>query len=597
MKTRFIILFFLTAITNQLVAQKLPVVIPEQVGLNTVHLMHIDRVVNEAIENKEIPGAVIAIVKGSQIGYLKAFGNKQTYPINKAMEINTIFDLASCTKPLATGIATMKLVEQGYIRLTDPVHNYLPDFRPYKTDSLERAIRIVDLLTHTSGLPAYAPVSKLLESGEPAPQILKDYIACCDRIHEPSKAMVYSCLNYITLQHIITAVSKLNLDEFCAKEIFEPLNLKDTGFKLSEEQIERTAPTELINNEELLQGRVHDPLARKLNLGISGNAGLFSTAEEVALLTSLFLNQGAIGGKRILSAASIKKISTIPYELIQYGRTPGWDQKSPYSSHQGDLMSDAAFGHTGYTGTSITIDPERDLAIIVLTNSVHPYDKGKTIRLRALISNIVLAADGGASNQGYLKHYKTRMTMFNKEGKISKKDILFIGDSLTENGENWAKRLGNKRIRNRGIVGDNTNGVINRLHSLVEAQPKQVLLTIGINDISQGLNETTLVENIEHILKRFQKESPKTKIYLQSLLPINENKSWYRLMKGKTNIITSVNKRLEALATKLNIEFINSYPLFLEEGGDQLDPIYTNDGLHLNEEGYRVWSDFLKQYI
>lgn len=597
MKNRVIILFFLITIANQLAAQKLPVVIPEQVGLNTVHLLHLDRVINEAIEKEEIPGAVVAIVKKDKIGYLKSFGYKQVYPTKEPMDITTIFDLASCTKPLATATAIMKLVEQGYIRLTDPVSDYLPDFNKYENDSVKKEIRIINLLTHTSGLPGYAPVAKLSEENEPTAKVLQQYIANCPRNEEPGKRMKYSCLNYITLQHIIETTTNQPFNVFCDDNIFKPLNLKSTGFILSDKNKKRCAPTELINDGELLCGTVHDPLARIFNKGVSGNAGLFSTAEEVALLTSLFLNNGIIQGKRILSPASIELMQNTPIGLETFGRTLGWDKNTAYSSNQGDMMSQSAFGHTGYTGTSITIDPEKELALIILTNSVHPYDKGKTNRLRSLIANIVVAADNAAGNQDYLKHYQSRIETFENETPITQKDIVFIGNSLTENGGDWGKRLGKKHIRNRGIIGDTTYGVINRLSKIVEGRPKQIIVTIGTNDISQGLNNRTIIENIDSIIKAFQDHSPQTNILIQNVLPINEKKSWYRLMKNKSTVISDLNVLIKQLASQRGVTFIESYNEFVSDNTNQLKDVFTNDGLHLNEEGYHVWSNFLKQYI
>lgn len=592
-------LFIVTLVfllTQQLAAQKLPVVIPESVGLNTVHLMNIDRVVHQAIEKQEIPGAVIAIVREGKIGYLKAFGNKQIYPTSHPMDVRTVFDLASCTKPLATAISTFLLLEQGKIRLIDPVSYYLPHFKGYESDSLKQSIQIIDLLTHTSGLPPYAPVSTLAQEEGDSKEVLKAYISNCKRNTPPKTAMQYSCLNYITLQYIIEEVSGVSLQEFTQKNIYAPLKLTHTTFVPNEDLKAASAPTEVQPDGTLLQGVVHDPLARIMNKGISGNAGLFSTAEEVAVLASLFLNQGKANGVQLLSPASIQKMSELPIGLESFGRTPGWDKSSPYASNKGDLFP-TAFGHTGYTGTSVVIDPETHTALIVLTNSVHPYDKGKTVRLRSLLANIVASSIGTVNIDNYLSHYAERVEQFQSEKKIGKKDIVLLGNSLTENGGDWGKRFNRKHVRNRGIIGDNTEGVLNRLQEITQGEPKQLILTIGINDLSQGLNLYTLLENTEKIITTVQKESPNTKISLQSLLPINEEKCWYRLMKGKTKTIIAYNAMLRELAEKHQLTFIPAYSLFLEEGTDQLKGSLTRDGLHLNEEGYQIWSEFLKPYL
>lgn len=587
----------LLVFTQQLLAQKLAVVIPESVDLNTVHLLNIDKVVNRAIANKELPGAVIAIVREGKIGYLKAFGNKQTYPTSEPMDIHTVFDMASCTKPLATAISTFILVEQGELRLSDPVELFLPNFEPYESDSISQSIRIIDLLTHTSGLPAYAPVSTLMqEKGDPK-EILKDYISHCERNNPPRSTMNYSCLNYISLQYIIEQVSGMSLHEFTQKNIYQPLELTHTTFVPNQALKKECAPTEVQTDGTVLQGEVHDPLARIMNAGISGNAGLFSTAEEVAVLSSLFLNNGSVNGKTILSPASIQKMLHLPLGLEEFGRTPAWDLSSPYASQNGDLFGPQTVGHTGYTGTSISIDPETNTALIILTNSVHPYDKGRVIRLRALLANIVASSIGTVDIDNYLNHYAERIQEFESEKPISKKDIVFLGNSLTENGGDWAKRLGIKHVRNRGIIGDNTEGVWKRLESITKGTPKQILITIGINDISQGLNLYTLLENTERIIQKIQKDSPQTLISIQSLLPINEDKLWYRLMKGKSKIIEEYNVLLQNLASRYQLAFINSYPIFLEEGSNQLKAHLTGDGLHINDEGYQLWSQFLKPYL
>lgn len=587
----------LLVFTQQLLAQKLAVVIPESVDLNTVHLLNIDKVVNRAIANKELPGAVIAIVREGKIGYLKAFGNKQTYPTSEPMDIHTVFDMASCTKPLATAISTFILVEQGELRLSDPVELFLPNFEPYESDSISQSIRIIDLLTHTSGLPAYAPVSTLMqEKGDPK-EILKDYISHCERNNPPRSTMNYSCLNYISLQYIIEQVSGMSLHEFTQKNIYQPLELTHTTFVPNQALKKECAPTEVQTDGTVLQGEVHDPLARIMNAGISGNAGLFSTAEEVAVLSSLFLNNGSVNGKTILSPASIQKMLHLPLGLEEFGRTPAWDLSSPYASQNGDLSGPQTVGHTGYTGTSISIDPETNTALIILTNSVHPYDKGRVIRLRALLANIVASSIGTVDIDNYLNHYAKRIQEFESEKPIGKKDIVFLGNSLTENGGDWAKRLGIKHVRNRGIIGDNTEGVWKRLESITKGTPKQILITIGINDISQGLNLYTLLENTERIIQKIQQDSPQTLISIQSLLPINEDKLWYRLMKGKSKIIEEYNVLLQNLASRYQLAFINSYPIFLEEGSNQLKAHLTGDGLHINDEGYQLWSQFLKPYL
>ena len=576
-------------------AQSLPVFIPEALGFNTLKLKNIDRLMNEAILDKGLPGGVVAVVKKDKIAYLKAFGNQQLYPVVTAMDVHTVFDLASLTKPLATAISVFVLLERGELSLQDPVSFFIPEFENSSEDIHKKPIRVIDLLMHTSGLPPYAPVSSLINDRVDLdyPNRLKEYINQQSVISEPSEEMVYSCLNYITLQYIIEKIAGESLDTFADKNIYKPLKLTSTQFVPSGNLLRRCASTENITETQWLQGEVHDPLARVMNCGVSGNAGLFSTATDVATLASLFLNEGQASGQQILSPASIRVMSSLPLGLEQIGRTPGWDFDTAYSWNQGDLLHDNSFGHTGFTGTSIVIDPQAELAIIILTNKLHskePIDMGS---LFMRIVNVVASSDGTATNQNYLMHYAMRMDQFKKESPISSNDIVILGDSQVENGGDWAKRLGRKHVVNRGIVGDNTEGVLGRLDDIIAGSPKELILAIGINDISQGLNHYTLVENINKILQRFKAESPKTKLYLQSVLPINERKSFYSLLKGESQTIVKVNQELEKLAAKENVVFINTYPHFLEEGSDQLRPDWTNDGLHLKEDGYVMWTSLL----
>lgn len=593
-KVLFIILLCLLFV-GKLVAQSLPVFTPEKLGFNTLKLNNIDRIVNEAIAKHHLPGAVVAVVKKDKIAYLKAFGHQQLYPTLVPMDVHTIFDMASVTKPLATAVSTFILLERGDLSLQDPVSMYVPGFEESPTVKGKVSIRIKDLLLHQSGLPSYAPVSSLTK-GEGADYAfrLKDFIITESNSAIPESEMVYSCLNYILLQYIIEGVSGESLDVFASKNIYKPLQLTTTQFKPSIEQLDRCAATEIQPNGEYLKGEVHDPLARIMNHGISGNAGLFSTAPEVATLAALFLNNGMLNGKRILSPASIRKMSKIPFGFETGGRSLGWDVNSPYAWNQGDLTFDTSFGHTGFTGTSVVIDPEAELAIIILTNKLHAKESVATHSLFQRIVNIVEAANGTTTNESHLKHYAMRLDHFKDAPAITSKDLVMLGDSQIENGGDWAKRLERKHVVNRGIIGDTAEGILERLDDIIAGQPKQLLLAVGINDISQGLNSYTLLENIERIIQRIKQESPKTKIYLQSMLPFNEKKSFYSLLKGKSSYISEVNAELAKLAVTEGIPFIDIYPYFVEEGTNQLKSDWTNDGLHLKEEGYIKWVEILK---
>ena len=209
MKTICLILSCLLGFTA-VKAQPLSRVAPEQVGMDSQRLLWADEAINKAIAEKEIPGAVLAVVRHGKMAYLKAYGNKSLVPKAEPMTTSTVFDMASCSKSMSTAVCTMMLVERGLIRLLDPVSLYIPDFRPWQSEDGKRtkAIRIQDLLTHTSGLPAYAPVAQIQQAaGSPCPDALMQYIDTCQRGFEPQTDFRYSCLNFVTLQRIIETVS------------------------------------------------------------------------------------------------------------------------------------------------------------------------------------------------------------------------------------------------------------------------------------------------------------------------------------------------------------------------------------------------------
>ena len=396
MKNRIIIsivsiLFGVTLLS----AQSLPLAAPQSLGFDARRLGRVDEVINNAVKDKDIPGAVLLISRHHKIVWHKAYGLKEIVPEKKKMEVNTVFDLASLTKPIATATSVMILLDRGQLRLLDKVSFYFPEFRPWTDDSTKakKDIRLIHLLTHTSGLPPYAPVEKLKEKfGSPAPDSLLKYIATVKRHHAPGTFFKYSCLNFITLQRIVEKISGQSLKDFSAENIFEPLGMKHTSFQPQVAMCLACAPTELLENGELLLGKVHDPLARVMMGCVSGNAGLFSTAQDMAVFASMMLNKGVYKEKRILSRAAVETMTGIPAGFEQFGRGLGWDLNSDYSSNQGDLFSPKTYGHTGYTGTSMIIDPQTESVVILLTNRVHPNDGGHVVRLRSLVANVVAGA-------------------------------------------------------------------------------------------------------------------------------------------------------------------------------------------------------------
>ena len=614
-----ILLLALCAFAINASANNVPTASPEEVGMSLARLRAADEVILRAISDNKTPGAVLAVVRHGKLAYLKAYGNRQTYPTTQPMTTQTVFDMASCTKPMATAISAMLLVERGQLRLSDPVSMYLPGFKNWYGEGKDSVtIRVEDLLTHTSGLPAYAPVKTLAEAdGKPNPAKLMTYIAGCKREFKPRADMQYSCLNYITLQNIIERITGQSLRTFAANNIFIPLGMKHTDFlpctsdksgKLvntsqprwvaNGEQASLTpiAPTEKQPNGTVKQGQVHDPLACTLNGGVSGNAGLFSSAEDVATLCAMLQNGGAWGGKRILSPLTVKAMRSVPQNFNSFGRSLGWDVSSAYASNQGDLLSPEAYGHTGYTGTSIVIDPVNDLSIILLCNSVHPVDASNVIRLRAQVANAVAAS---ITNEpaAFPPYYYVRMRAFEDAPPIRSTDIVLLGNSLTEGGKDWAEKLGKPNVRNRGISGDVALGVDARLYQITPHKPAKIFLLIGINDVSHDVTVDSLMTDIRTLVDHIRAQTPKTKLVLQSLLPIRESTGRWKRLQGKTDMIPQINARIEALAREKGLTFINLYPHFTEPGTNIMRAELTYDGLHLSKAGYDVWVKLLKPHL
>jgi CubicO group peptidase (beta-lactamase class C family) len=414
---KYIVTLFASALLAcQAEAGILPRITPAQAGMDPKLLEYADSAILQSINEKEIPGAVLAVVRDGKMAYLKAYGNKEVYPDTVPMTTNTIFDMASCSKAMSTAVCTWMLIERGQLRLEDPVSRYIPGYQDYLDIEEHRTpIRIIDLLTHTSGLPPYGPTAALAKKyGSPNPQALLNYIATCKRDFKPETDFQYSCLNYITLQHIIENLSGMSLRDFARKNLFDVLGMQHTDYLPCKQGADGkwvntaeaawasvtkgdwhqlVAPTEKQPDGSVLCGQVHDPLARVMNGGISGNAGVFSCADDIALEVTALMDGGAYNGKRILSPMAVRAMTSLPKgKLAQFGRTPGWDICSPYASNNGDLFGAHTFGHTGYTGTSIIVDPDSHTAVILLTNRVHPVDEHSVVRLRAVVANAVAAA-------------------------------------------------------------------------------------------------------------------------------------------------------------------------------------------------------------
>ncbi len=371
---------------------------PEYCGMDSKKLAQVDPIINDAIADGSIPGAVLSVVRGDKIVYLKAYGNKQVVPTVEPMTTDAIFDLASLSKCVGTTLSFMQLIEDGKVRTIDNVNRYIPDYKPWVDPETGEVVNIevLDLLTHTSGVDAYYNGNSFVARyGENQPDSLIRHIATISGRHfRPKSDYLYSCLNFITLQNILQNVTGEKLCDYAQKHVFDVLGLKHTTYMPKAkggELLDLCVPTEVQENGLPLIGEVHDPLARLANGGNSGNAGVFSNAEDLSVIAACLLNGGAINGRRILAPATVKAMITVPSEIAPHvGRTLGWDSQSEDATQKGDLLSRKnVICHTGYTGTSMVVDFDNDVAVILLTNRVHPEDKGSVSRLRSLVANAV----------------------------------------------------------------------------------------------------------------------------------------------------------------------------------------------------------------
>lgn len=343
----------------------------------------IPQLVNDAIRDKKLPGAVVLIGRGESIVYEKAFGDRSVEPSVEPMSIDTIFDLASLTKVVATTTSVMKLVEDGRIRLNDRVSTFIPGFERHD----KAGITIRHLMTHTSGLRPDLDLADDWSGYDRAIELAIDEVPTSP----PGQRFVYSDINYILLGDIVKRVSGVPLDVFAARTIFTPLGMKDTGFTPAAALVPRIAPTERIDGK-ILRGVVHDPTARRMG-GVAGHAGLFSTAADLAVFCRMLLDDGRQNGVRILAPLTVEKMTspaTGPPDPNVRGL--GWDIDSTYSQNRGELFPVGSFGHTGFTGTSIWIDPVTREFVVFLSNRVHPDGKGDVTPLRARIATIAASA-------------------------------------------------------------------------------------------------------------------------------------------------------------------------------------------------------------
>ena len=339
----------------------------------------LDSIVREAIHDDQIPGAVVLIGHDGQVIYRKAFGERSLEPRVEPMTVDTIFDLASLTKVVATTTAVMQLVQKGEVRVNEPVAKYLPEFAENGKDE----ITVRELLTHYSGLAEDLGLAQPWQGRETALRM-----AYAEKpIYAPGSRFLYSDVNFLVLGALVERVAGMPLDEYCRKNIFAPLQMTHTRFLPPPAWLPKIAPTQYDERDKMLRGVVHDPTARRMG-GVAGHSGVFSTADDLAKFA-----QALLSGSTVLSPLMIEKMTT-PQQppTSQVLRGFGWDIDSPFSSNRGDLFPVGSFGHTGFTGTSLWIDPTTRTFIIVLSNAVHPRGKGSAVALRSKIATAVAAA-------------------------------------------------------------------------------------------------------------------------------------------------------------------------------------------------------------
>jgi uncharacterized protein YbbC (DUF1343 family)/CubicO group peptidase (beta-lactamase class C family) len=362
-------------------------------ALSASSAARIDELVAEAMAAQLLPGAVVLVGRAEATLYEKAFGQRAVSPLSEPMTVDTIFDLASLTKVVATTSAVMKLIEQGRVRLNDSVASLVPGFERHGKGD----ITVRHLLTHVTGLRPDVDLAEPWEGYETAIELARAEVP----IAAPGERFIYSDINFFLLGDIVARVSGVPLDEYTRREVFTPLGMADTGFEPDASVGPRIAPTERCDRMAAwpcntpsaapLRGIVHDPTARRMG-GVAGHAGLFGTARDLARFARMLLGEGRLGTVRVLSPLTVAKMTapaTPPGMTTLRGL--GWDIDSSYSANRGELLPIGSFGHTGFTGTSIWIDPRSQLFVVFLSSRLHPDGKGDVTALRGKVATVAAA--------------------------------------------------------------------------------------------------------------------------------------------------------------------------------------------------------------
>ncbi len=388
-------LLFLTPASGQEAAAARP----SSAAIDVRRFDAIEPLVKQAIADRKLPGAVVLIGRGDAVLYQKAFGDRAVVPSVEPMTLDTIFDLASLTKVVATTTSVMMLVEDGRIRLNDRVASFIPGFERYGKGD----ITVRHLMTHVSGLRPDVDLGDMWRGYDKAIELAVEEVPTAP----PGEHFVYSDINYFLLGDIVRRTSGRTLDQFASERIFAPLGMRDTRFLPPASLRARIAPTESCTpfgwpcdgpGAAMLRGVVHDPTARRMG-GVAGHAGLFSTAADLATFCRMLLDRGTYRGVRVMAPLTVVKMTSPASPAGDRNvRGLGWDLDSVYSSNRGELLPLGSFGHTGFTGTSIWIDPTTGLYVIFLSNRVHPDGKGDVTPLRARVATVAASAITGLAD-------------------------------------------------------------------------------------------------------------------------------------------------------------------------------------------------------
>ena len=339
----------------------------------------LDAIFDQAVTQHQIPGAVVLVGHDDKVVFRKAYGYRSLEPRRETMTLDTVFDMASLTKCMVTAVSVMRLIQYGQVRLNDPVARYIPEFAVKG----KQDITVRQLLTHYSGLPDDLDLKQWWQGRDTAFRMAMD----TSPVYTPGSRFFYSDVNYEVLGFLVERVSALPLEKYAQVHIFEPLKMDDTMYLPPRSWLPRIAPTEYDEGGHMLRGVVHDPTARRMG-GVAGHAGVFSTADDLAKFAQAMLD----GGGPVLSPLMVEKMTTPqqPPNATEV-RGLGWDIDSSFSSNRGALLPVGSFGHTGYTGTSMWIDPYTNTYVILLTNSVLPRQGPAIISLRARVATAVAA--------------------------------------------------------------------------------------------------------------------------------------------------------------------------------------------------------------